>query len=961
MNLSIFQKNMKRQLLFVPFLLLAAVAALGQVQFMPVLHNFSKSDYGGALQNWSITQDSTGLIWVGNGAGLLGYDGYSWHLHRLPGNAVARSVLAVGSRIYVGAYQEFGFFTRQPDGSLAFTSLWPKGFQGHEDEIWNIVRDRRGHIYFQSFSSWFDYDGHRVTPHYSDAAQPLYFFQVDGEVYVQINQGDFYHLVDGQLQLLFSRKAVGDDHIVAAVSGGPGRLLLCSQWHGVFVCQLGAGAARVTRMPTQADAALMAHNVNRATLICHDSLLVVGTILSGIYAIDRQGRVRWHYSMANWLNNNTVLSLFTDASGDVWAALDVGLAHIYSGSAFSLISPAVNQGSWGMVYGICASPMGLYVSTNQAAWLLSPTASTMVAGSTGQNWFVGQFGNQILLGNNAVTQAIQGTVSAPLGDADHNGSTAMRECTIHGQHVLIESSYYSLRVYRQQPGGQWRFSHDVQGFHAPVNQLEVDAQGHIWCSHMSHGLYQLTLTPDLRSAQVKYYPQLAADSTFGLNRVMLVRGRVLFSQANRLYTFDDLHSSIVPFTELDGILGDNYPLSTTATADDATFWLTDNHGYSLVHFDGQAYRCLQRITPDIFGLEMNDNISYVYVNGRYAYFGLNNGIGRYDMQAPSVAQTGIKPQLRVASVTTTDLQGQSVNLSTLAPRSGQASQVQSNVTITLSYPNYDHAPLQFHFHLEGGGADFVTSSPQPVATFSALGYGTYHFTCTVTRGDGAELGHVDYWFTRPRPFWLSWWAIVIYVLLLAAGIYALVIYRTHKTEEQIKRQFADKKLQEDFAKLEQSRQEAEQERQQLASQLDDKNREVANMALEAARRSTAIVGIKDAIRERQRKGDITQAQMIQMLRAIGDNPDSSRQWQVFEQQFDLVHNNYFKHLKQQYPSLTASDLRFCALLRMNFTTKQIAEFQGMSVRGVEGARYRLRKKLHLPEGSSLVDFLLHFD
>ena len=807
-----------RKLLTLFSMLCLGAAAWGQVQFLPVLHNYTKSDYGGALQNWDISQDGQGRLWVGNSAGLLSYDGYSWDLTRLPGNAVARSVLCDGGRVYVGAYREFGYFTPRPDGSMAFTSLWPKDFKGYEDEIWNIVRDRRGHIYFQSFSTWFDYDGHRVTPHYDAHARPLYFFEVGGEVLAQLDQGNFCRLVGGRLQPLFSRKAVGDDHVVAAVGIGHGRMLLCTQWHGIYECTLTGGKAQIRRLSTQADAALTVANVNRATFVPRDSLLVVGTILSGIYAIDRQGRVRWHYSMNNWLNNNSVLDLFTDAMGDVWAALDVGLAHIYSGSAFTMLAPAATQGSWGMVYGLCASPSGLYIATNQASWLLGTNGSTMVKGSAGQNWFVGRFGSQVLLGNNAATKSIVGTTAIPLANAEHNGSTAMRECTLHGQHVLIESSYYSLRVYRQLPVGQWVFSHDVEGFHAPVNQLEVDGQGHIWCSHMSHGLYQLTLSPDLRHATVKAYDHLGGDSEFGLNRVMRVRGRVVFSQANKLYTYDDLRSVIVPFTDLDSILADNNALSTTATADDNTFWLTDSHGYSLVRYDGRGYHCLQRITPSIFGLEMNDNISYVYVNGRYAYFGLNNGIGRYDMLAKPAPFDGaaISPQLHVAAVSTTDVRGNTANLQVSAPSSHHAAQVQSNVTITLSYPNFDNAPLQFHYHLKGDGVDLSTVDTRPVASYSSLGYGTYHFTCSVSRGDGTRLGSVDYWFTRPRPFYLSWWAMMIYVLLLIAGVYALVRYRTHKTEEKIKRQFADKKLQDDLAALERSRQEAEQKQQQLA-------------------------------------------------------------------------------------------------------------------------------------------------
>ena len=69
---------------------------------------------------------------------------------------------------------------------------------------------------------------------------------------------------------------------------------------------------------------------------------------------------------------------------------------------------------------------------------------------------------------------------------------------------------------------------------------------------------------------------------------------------------------------------------------------------------------------------------------------------------------------------------------------------------------------------------------------------------------------------------------------------------------------------------------------------------------------------------------------------------------------------FFTNLKERYPDLTPGDLRLCALLRLNMPTKDMARMQNLSVRGVEAARYRLRKKLNLPEGQSLVDFMIQF-
>ncbi len=249
---------------------------------------------------------------------------------------------------------------------------------------------------------------------------------------------------------------------------------------------------------------------------------------------------------------------------------------------------------------------------------------------------------------------------------------------------------------------------------------------------------------------------------------------------------------------------------------------------------------------------------------------------------------------------------------------------------------------------------------EPVITYNSLSYGDYHLTATVKSVDGTELATVEYSFSYPRPWYLAWWAILLYVLMSVAAIYLFVRNRTRKTARDMQRQYEDKKLQQDIKMLEQEKIIAEQKQQLLEAQLNDKTKEVASMALDAMARNQAIESIKTALREKHRKGSISQSDMQSMLTQLGANADSDNFWELYQNNFNLIHKNFFKNLKEKYPSLTPSDLRFCALLRLNLSTKDIAKFTQLSVRGVEGARYRLRKKFNLDEGTSLIDFLLSF-
>lgn len=94
--------------------------------------------------------------------------------------------------------------------------------------------------------------------------------------------------------------------------------------------------------------------------------------------LTKEGKEKWHYDMENRLYNNSVLRLFCDRDNNVWAALDIGIALIHTGSPYSILIPDRNSQSFGMVYGVNAFNNSLYIATNQSAWLYSFADQTIV-------------------------------------------------------------------------------------------------------------------------------------------------------------------------------------------------------------------------------------------------------------------------------------------------------------------------------------------------------------------------------------------------------------------------------------------------------------------------------------------------------------------------------------------------------------------------------------------------------
>jgi DNA-binding CsgD family transcriptional regulator len=95
-----------------------------------------------------------------------------------------------------------------------------------------------------------------------------------------------------------------------------------------------------------------------------------------------------------------------------------------------------------------------------------------------------------------------------------------------------------------------------------------------------------------------------------------------------------------------------------------------------------------------------------------------------------------------------------------------------------------------------------------------------------------------------------------------------------------------------------------------------------------------------------------------IVQRIDRDIKSRQHWKVFDQYFDEVHEDFIARLKEKHPDLTPKELRLCAYLKMNISTKEIAPLMNISIRGVEISRYRLRKKLALDKGTNLTEYIL---
>lgn len=153
----------------------------------------------------------------------------------------------------------------------------------------------------------------------------------------------------------------------------------------------------------------------------------------------------------------------------------------------------------------------------------------------------------------------------------------------------------------------------------------------------------------------------------------------------------------------------------------------------------------------------------------------------------------------------------------------------------------------------------------------------------------------------------------------------------------------------------------QEENAKLHLELSHKQKELSNVTLYLYQKNENLNNLLDKVTQVEQSDDINSRKNLSILkRAIQSNLNLDQDWERFKTHFDKVHENFIDKLSQQYPILTALDLRHCAYIRMNLSTKEISRLINIAPASVQKSRVRLKKKLKLSKETDLFHFIRDF-
>lgn len=181
-------------------------------------------------------------------------------------------------------------------------------------------------------------------------------------------------------------------------------------------------------------------------------------------------------------------------------------------------------------------------------------------------------------------------------------------------------------------------------------------------------------------------------------------------------------------------------------------------------------------------------------------------------------------------------------------------------------------------------------------------------------------------------------AIYISVLLIVAGLFIYQLYRNQRLKGR----------------------QLERERNSIQEDLEFRDQELSAIALNQAEEAQWKQNIIERLEEEiQKPGPVKADTLKKIVSDLRRSGSSKKQWEEFEMRFKRVHPSFYDKLQELSPELSPAELKICALLRLNLSTKEIAALLHKSVKGLEVDRARIRKKLGLTHSKeNLTKFIL---
>jgi AraC family transcriptional regulator, chitin signaling transcriptional activator len=910
--------------IFFYFLLLISISKLQSQELLPFVENFTKSDYSGDNQVWSIAQGNDNAFYFANNHYFLRYNGVKWEKYTLPNKTILRSVFADGDKVYTGSYNEFGYWKRI-SGKMVYTSLSrnKKLFSGASinEEVWKIFR-YHGKIYFQSFNELFVYSNGKIEKK-RIPFQISYCFVVNDNIYAASVNNGVYLLKNNTFTKVTKWKGL-EDKIIHCIANNKDRTFIFTQKNGVFVEENG----KLNEWGNGLNPILKKEVIITARFI-DDNRLAIGTAFKGIYIIDLKSRTHININRYNSLTNNSVLCIGFDKENDLWLGLDNGISHVEINSPYTIFSD--NTGVLGSVYALSSIKNGYLLGSNHGVFKYQDKRLQFLPNSQGQVWDIHKIGTKYIIGHNDGTFVFENDVLKKVNSI--SGGWKFQESDYDNKY--FQANYSGIILYNSPIDfSQYQI---IDKLTKPIKNIAQNKPRELWAVDNYRSLFRITFNNAYEVEKVENIThQNKIWNDYGV-KMFNFKNELLFFIDNTWYSFNSISNKL----EKNAIFNSNFAnISEIIPINNSNFIVLKDKLLYIIHQTDASFSW-ELIPEKYYAGKIINQDTKVFRDGNQLLMNLDDGFFSFQLVNSKIKNQKIKIEAFY--------QGKMIDDNTSIKYNQSV-----EVNIISEYYGYNRLGLFYTLNDEKSFLPINSGS----IVLNNLSSGNQNLKIYFNNGK-KYIQIASYQFKVDRPWYFSLVMILIYILLISGSFYLYYKWNKIRYLEKLKLKEEELKHQKQILELELTAQNKlklqEYEKHILEMQVQSKASEVAGKSLSIAKQSEMIESIQNIL---DNENDLNQLKS-KIKKSIKINALNKNEWQSFEKNLIQSHEDFVHKLTQQYPHLTPKDIKLSIYLKMNLSSKEIAPLMNISFRGVELHRYRLRKKLELHQDVSLSKFMIN--
>jgi serine phosphatase RsbU (regulator of sigma subunit)/ligand-binding sensor domain-containing protein len=764
---------------------------INQEEGNPFIHFFDPQDYKAGARSWSIAQDERGIMYFGNQEGVLEYDGKYWRRIDVPGYQNVRSIASgIDRKMYLACDTDFGYLKEDSVGKLQFRSLATYLDEEYKSygEVSDVVTNSQG-AFFKTRDKIFHWDFNKITVWDSVYTFNLFsfndtiYFWDDGIGLTQIDGNNLRLTPGGEF---FSSLGVLDilsfSHTENSVTD---EMLIVTYENGLFIQNKG----KFRPFKTDADRYLIENQVYSATKTS-DNNYAFATQRGGLVIINREGALIKIINEKSGLQSNICFEIFADKNQGIWLTTEYGINYLKEPSSLSIYR---NSGDLKTITNaVIRHKDEIYAATEIGAVVLDKNSNQFkfLGGSNKPAYFFNEIQDELLVATGSGTYTVKNN---QLSEKILDGlGTHILESKVFPNRIYI-GTYYGFSVLEKR-GEKYNLLYQKELLDEVIKIVESE-KGSLWITGFFNGIISvegnLAEFTDGTDEKVKYTFHNNDNGLPGNSwDVHNVLNKIIITTDTRIYSFDYENKSFVVDSSLGTVLSqpDKYIVQIKRDKDENLWimaYIDENPVIGKAVLQNGTYNF--NAVPD-FSLLNLSTISSFYPDAQTGklWISSDEGLLLFDPRKRNAISDDFTTLIRKVTLKGDSLiyYGKDFHNKN---NSVEIDYKFNDIAFEYSATHYDKPnSTYFRTYLEGYDESWSNWSVETRKEFTNLSHGSYRFKISSKNIYGVESEITSYSFTILAPWYLSWWAYLLYIAFIGGSLYSIRRFELNRKEKNNK-------------------------------------------------------------------------------------------------------------------------------------------------------------------------------